>query len=72
MIDIINRADKRGFIDSVNNIKQLKELRNLIAHEYADDNLKDIYFKVMNSIGSLNIICSKTIEYCNRFKDNSL
>ena len=38
-IDVINRAERRGLIDSAGCWRDLRELRNEIAHEYVADGL---------------------------------
>ncbi len=38
-IDRLNRAEKRGHIRSVYEWKEIREIRNQIAHEYASDRL---------------------------------
>ena len=37
MIDVLNRLEKLGVIDSVQRWDELRELRNTITHEYPDD-----------------------------------
>jgi hypothetical protein len=34
LIDVINRAEQRGLIDSVLELRSIKDIRNEIAHEY--------------------------------------
>lgn len=36
-IDRLNRAERRGWIDSAHAWKEIRALRNRIAHEYAED-----------------------------------
>lgn len=43
LIDVVNRAHKRELIDNVDTIRQLKDLRNSIAHEYAVQDLTSIF-----------------------------
>ena len=43
LIDIVNRAHKRGLIDDVSIIRQLKDLRNTITHEYSIDDLSKLF-----------------------------
>lgn len=45
ILDRIYRAEKRGWGDAAELIK-VRELRNLIAHEYANDQMMDIYAAV--------------------------
>lgn len=37
MIDVLNRLEKLGIIDSVQTWDELREVRNAITHEYPDD-----------------------------------
>jgi hypothetical protein len=43
LIDIVNRAHKRGLIDDVEIIRQLKDLRNAITHEYVAEDLGGLF-----------------------------
>jgi uncharacterized protein YutE (UPF0331/DUF86 family) len=43
MLDRIQRAEKRNWVDSASELLQIRELRNLIAHEYAADKMAEIY-----------------------------
>jgi len=45
ILDRLYRAEKRGWASAADLI-QIRELRNLIAHEYATDQMKDIYIAV--------------------------
>lgn len=45
LLDRIFRAEKRGWINAQELIR-IRELRNTIAHEYADENMADIYAAV--------------------------
>lgn len=37
-VDVINRAEKRG-LSNPNSLRRIREVRNRIAHEYADEDL---------------------------------
>ena len=43
LLDRIQRAEKRSWVDSASDLLQIRELRNLIAHEYAADKMAEIY-----------------------------
>ena len=45
--DRINRAEKKGLIESADVFIQIRIVRNDIAHEYHTEILKDIYRKVL-------------------------
>jgi hypothetical protein len=46
ILDRIYRAEKRGWANAANLI-QIRELRNLIAHEYAFESMREIYTAVL-------------------------
>jgi hypothetical protein len=45
LLDRIYRAEKRGWLDATQMI-EIRELRNLIAHEYANDKMPEIFSAV--------------------------
>ena len=45
LLDRIYRAEKRGWLDAAQMI-EIRELRNLIAHEYANDKMPEIFSAV--------------------------
>ncbi len=46
MLDRIERAEKRGWI-AASDLVRIRELRNLIAHEYIEDKLRELYLAVL-------------------------
>lgn len=46
MIDVINRAEKRG-ISKASDLRKLRELRNWIAHEYEESDLIKLYGEIV-------------------------
>ena len=40
-LDIVIRAEKRGFIEDYNTLIEMKDLRNELAHEYLEERLVD-------------------------------
>jgi len=65
VIDLLNKAEKRGIIESADIWKNIKELRNSIAHDYdIDDFTNDIFQPVLKyapiierSVAALNSYC---------------
>jgi uncharacterized protein YutE (UPF0331/DUF86 family) len=43
VLDRIQRAEKRGLFEEPGQLIRIRELRNLIAHEYASDQMPDIF-----------------------------
>lgn len=46
LLDAANRAVKRGLVDSVNELREMKDLRNEIVHEYAIEDLAALYAEI--------------------------
>ncbi|MDF1795401.1 MAG: hypothetical protein P1U63_02560 [Coxiellaceae bacterium] len=53
LIDVVNRAAKRGLVDSANAVRDLKDLRNLINHEYATKDVNAIFTQVRDVVPKL-------------------
>lgn len=47
LIDAVNRAHKRGLIQSVDDIREIRDIRNHIAHEYADEEIYQTFEEVL-------------------------
>lgn len=67
LIDVMNRADKRELIDSVQEMRIFKDLRNDIAHEYLGDRMQLLYKEVLESTPKLLELCYRAIDYTQRF-----
>lgn len=63
LIDVVNRAAKRGIVDSVEKVREFKDLRNEISHEYARRDLNRIFEKVVQLTPQLLILTDKTESY---------
>jgi uncharacterized protein YutE (UPF0331/DUF86 family) len=48
VLDKIHRAEKRGIIRSSADFKQIRELRNQIAHEYANMNSAELFREILH------------------------
>ncbi len=66
LLDVVNRADKRGIITSVDHLRELKDLRNQIAHEYAGEELLAIFQDVLIQAPSLLSIAETVLAYCDK------
>ncbi len=67
VIDTANRAEKRGLIDSVAMLRDLKDLRNEIAHEYETEDLSGLFGAVLNAVPELFLTAGRISAYCKRF-----
>ena len=65
--DRINRAEKKGLIDSARDFIVIRELRNAIAHEYEEEALAKIHREVLRLAPLLLSTPEKIERYlCNR------
>ena len=64
ILDRIYRAEKRGWANASEMIR-IRELRNLIAHEYANDKMPEVFAAVAALSPILLAVIPKVIEYVN-------
>ncbi len=62
VLDRIYRAEKRGWAKADHLIK-IRELRNVIAHEYAADAMSEIYSAIIELSPSLLLATAQTKKY---------
>jgi uncharacterized protein YutE (UPF0331/DUF86 family) len=43
LLDVINRAEKRGLIGRAEDLREMKDVRNMIAHDYAGARAAEIF-----------------------------
>jgi len=43
LIDVVNRAEKRGLVERAETLREMKDLRNVIAHDYAGARLAEVF-----------------------------
>lgn len=67
MIDVFNRTHKRGLFESVDEIRQIKDLRNDIAHEYVLYDIKSIFSETFYFTPKLLDIVENTKKYCKKY-----
>ena len=63
-IDSANRAEKRGLIESVASLRDLKDLRNEIAHEYDTGDLGELFGSVLEATPLVLALADKVAAYC--------
>ena len=64
ILDRVYRAEKRGFANASELIR-IRELRNLIAHEYASDKMPEVYAAVATLSPILLAAIPKIIDHVN-------
>lgn len=63
LIDVMNRAEKRGLIKSSSDLRILKELRNDVVHEYQIHNLNLLHETIFRSVPDLLTMVNSSIHY---------
>lgn len=66
-LDVLNRADKRGLIEDFETIRQIRRMRNRIAHEYTVPDFSTLTDDVRALSGSLFEIYHRTQAYAEKF-----
>jgi hypothetical protein len=63
LIDVANRAESRELIQSVDWLRELKDVRNRIAHDYAGEQLIDLLKFCREAFLELSSACERTVAY---------
>jgi uncharacterized protein YutE (UPF0331/DUF86 family) len=66
MLDLINRAEKRGFIDKAAILREMKEVRNMITHDYAGARMEEILDYCRTQKPVFDTICNRVTAYAER------
>jgi len=70
LIDTINNAEKKQLIDSVDQARTLKDIRNEIAHEYILEDQQLIFSEVLTETKQLLKLSEKAITYSEKYYAN--
>lgn len=63
LLDVANRAEGRGLIVSVDWLREMKDARNRIAHDYTGERLPELLSFCQSEMDALLCSCEKTIEH---------
>ncbi|MGB0335210.1 MAG: HepT-like ribonuclease domain-containing protein [Opitutales bacterium] len=63
LLDTANRAEARGLIPGVDWLRELKDVRNRIAHDYAGLQLPDLFVYCQRVIPALEQTCVRVDNY---------
>lgn len=64
IIDTVNRMEKRGLIQKADEIRELKDLRNVISHEYEESHLIELMKECVGKTPLLFEILKNVKKYC--------
>lgn len=66
LLDALHRAEKRGIIDSVEDFRAMKLLRNSLAHDYAGESLPEMLRLAVEMTPQLMEAAARWQAYCQR------
>lgn len=67
-LDRVNLCEKLGIIPSAEELIAVRDLRNMIAHEYLSENLVEIYMEIIRLSDSLLKAILETEKFCTKTK----
>jgi len=71
VIDIMNRAEKRGIVESAELLHIIKDLRNSIVHEYQIEKVANFFGNIVKYSPVLFEIVKNVNKYCARYLKDS-
>ncbi len=63
LVDVVNRAHKRGLFQDIEEIRTIKDIRNTIVHEYIEDELREVFDEMLRYTPKLLEFMSNTLRY---------
>jgi hypothetical protein len=69
LIDALNRAHKRGLVESIDEIRIVRDLRNEIFHEYRRANLQKLFQSVLAQTPGLFSLLDRIRGYCRQYAE---
>ena len=61
LLDIINRAEKRGLVGRAEELREMKDVRNMIAHDYAGARAAEIFAYCREQKPIFDGICERVV-----------
>lgn len=69
-IDAANFLEKIGIVESANDLLNIRELRNQIAHDYVTEDLNSLYMDVLHHTNLLGVVVDSLKNYVKKEKSN--
>jgi uncharacterized protein YutE (UPF0331/DUF86 family) len=63
LLDVIHSAEKRGFVDRSEELREMKDVRNMIAHDYAGAKTAEIFAYCREQKPVFGAICGRVAAY---------
>ena len=65
IIDASNLLEKLEIVENADDLLNIREIRNQIAHEYAEADIKALFHDVLHYVPLLSKIIGNVKNYCN-------
>ena len=66
LLDVVNRAEKRGFVKRSEELREMKDVRNMIAHDYAGEKAAEIFAYCREQKSVFDSICERVSNYASQ------
>jgi len=66
LLDVVNRAEKRGFVNRSEELREMKDVRNMIAHDYASAKAAEIFAYCREQKPVFDAICGHVAGYAHQ------
>ncbi len=66
LLDVVNRAEKRGFVNRSEELREMKDVRNMIAHDYAGAKAAEIFAYCREQKPVLDAICERVAGHAHQ------
>lgn len=66
LLDVVHRAEQRGLVERADLLRDMKDVRNLIAHDYAGAKAREIFAFRRQQKPVFDAICHRTNSYASR------
>jgi uncharacterized protein YutE (UPF0331/DUF86 family) len=63
LLDIIHRAEKRGLVSRAEELREMKDVRNMIAHDYAGARAAEIFAYCREQKAVFDGICDRVVTH---------
>lgn len=63
LLDTVNRAEQRGLVERATLLREMKDVRNIIAHDYAGAQLAEVLNYCRDHKPVLDAVCERVTAY---------
>ena len=66
LLDVIHSAEQRGLVEQAGALREMKALRNEVAHDYAGARLPEVFTFCRERKAALDGICNRASDYARK------